>query len=43
MAHNEPGKGPAVEIEEAGDVPFSRRLTVPPLSASIYVLDDIKK
>jgi alpha-N-arabinofuranosidase len=43
MAYNEPGKGPAVEIEEAGDVPFSRRLTVPPLSASIYVLDDIKK
>ena len=43
MAYNEPGKEPAVKIEEEADVPFSGRLTVPPLSASIYVLENNKK
>jgi len=43
MAYNEPGKEPVVKIEEAADVPFSGRLTVPPLSASIYVLENNKK
>jgi alpha-N-arabinofuranosidase len=43
MAYNEPGKEPVVKIEEAGDVPFASRLTIPPLSASIYVLENIKK
>jgi len=43
LAYNEPGKEPAVKIEEEADVPFSGRLTVPPLSASIYVLESGKK
>jgi alpha-N-arabinofuranosidase len=43
MAYNEPGKEPVVKIEEADDVPFSGRLTVPPLSASIYVLESDNK
>jgi len=43
MAYNEPGKEPVVRIEQTGDAPFSGRLAVPPLSASIYVLDNVKK
>jgi alpha-N-arabinofuranosidase len=43
MAYNEPGRDPVVEIEEAGEVPFSSRLTVPPLSASVYVLKNFDK
>jgi len=38
MAYNEPGKDPAVTIEEIDAAPFGNRLTVPPLSASIFVL-----
>jgi alpha-N-arabinofuranosidase len=38
MAYNEPGKDPAVRIEEIEATPFDNRLTVPPLSASIFIL-----
>ena len=38
MAYNEPGKSPAVNIEEIDTVPFSGKLTLPPLSASIFIL-----
>jgi alpha-N-arabinofuranosidase len=43
MAYNEPGKEPVVRIEEMGGAPFSGNLTVPPLSASIYVLENIRR
>jgi alpha-N-arabinofuranosidase len=39
LAYNEPGKEPVVRVEETAGAPFSGRLTVPPLSASIYVLE----
>jgi hypothetical protein len=43
MAYNEPGKEPVVKIEETSGVPFSSKLTVPALSASIYVLENNKR
>jgi alpha-N-arabinofuranosidase len=39
MAYNEPGKEPVIKIEETEGVPFSGKLTIPPLSVSIYVLE----
>jgi alpha-N-arabinofuranosidase len=36
MAYNEPGKPPAVRIEETANVRIGGRLAVPPLSVSIY-------
>ncbi len=36
MACNVPGKPPQVAIQETPGAPFGRRLTVPPMSASIY-------
>jgi alpha-N-arabinofuranosidase len=38
MAYNEPGKEPAVKIEETASAPFGAKLTLPPLSISIFVL-----
>jgi alpha-N-arabinofuranosidase len=38
LAYNEPGKPPAVKIEESTNVPVGDRLTVPPMSISIYEL-----
>jgi alpha-N-arabinofuranosidase len=38
MAYNEPGKEPAVRIEETAGAPFGAKLTLPPLSISLYVL-----
>jgi len=38
MAYNEPGKPPAVKIEETSNVPVGDRLTLPPMSISIYEL-----
>lgn len=38
MAYNEPGKEPAVKIQEIGQAPFSSRLAIPPLSISIFEL-----
>jgi alpha-N-arabinofuranosidase len=38
MAYNEPGKEPTVRIEEIGAASLGNRLTVPPLSISIFVL-----
>jgi alpha-N-arabinofuranosidase len=38
MAFNEPGKEPVVKIQELADAPFSSRMTIPPLSISIYEL-----
>jgi alpha-N-arabinofuranosidase len=43
MAYNEPGKEAVVKIEEMDGVPFSGRLEIPPLSDSIYVLENINK
>jgi len=43
MAYNEPGKEPVVKIEEISDAPFSDKLTVLALSASIYVLEINKR
>jgi alpha-N-arabinofuranosidase len=37
-AYNEPGKPPAVKIEESTNVPVGGRLTLPPMSISIYEL-----
>jgi alpha-N-arabinofuranosidase len=37
-AYNEPGKPPAVKIEETANVPVGDRLTLPPMSISIYEL-----
>ncbi len=39
MAHNEPGKEPAVRIEEQKNARFSDKPVVPPLSISIFVLE----
>jgi len=39
QAYNEPGKEPLIKIEETAGAPFSGRLTIPPLSVSIYVLE----
>ncbi|MEW5901158.1 MAG: alpha-L-arabinofuranosidase C-terminal domain-containing protein, partial [Acidobacteriota bacterium] len=39
MAFNEPGKNPAVEIQEASGAPFGKKLTIPPLSISIFGLE----
>jgi alpha-N-arabinofuranosidase len=38
MAYNEPGKAPAVRIEESKNVPLGDRLTLPPMSISMYEL-----
>jgi alpha-N-arabinofuranosidase len=38
LAYNEPGKPAAVKIEESTNVPVGDRLTVPPISISIYEL-----
>ncbi|MFO7692313.1 MAG: alpha-L-arabinofuranosidase C-terminal domain-containing protein [Vicinamibacterales bacterium] len=38
LAYNEPGKPPAVRIEETANVPVGDSLTLPPLSISIYEL-----
>ena len=43
MAYNEPGKEPIVKIEETSSAPFSGKLTIPGLSASIYVLENNKR
>jgi len=43
MAYNEPGKEAVVKIEEIESTPFSGKLEVPPLSASIYVLENVKE
>ena len=37
-AYNEPGKPPEVKIEETANVPVGDRLTLPPMSISIYEL-----
>jgi alpha-L-arabinofuranosidase len=37
-AYNEPGKPPAVKIEETSGVPVGEKITLPPLSISIYEL-----
>ena len=37
-AYNEPGKPPAVKIEETANVALGGRLTLPPMSISIYEL-----
>ncbi len=38
MAYNEPGKEPTVKIDETVSAPFGAKLTLPPLSISIFVL-----
>jgi alpha-N-arabinofuranosidase len=38
MAYNEPGRAPAVRIEESRNVPLGDRLTLPPMSISMYEL-----
>ena len=38
MAYNEPGRPPAVTIEETKNVPVGDRLVLPPMSISIYEL-----
>jgi alpha-N-arabinofuranosidase len=38
MAYNEPGKEPAVKIQETENVAFSNTLTLPPLSISLFEL-----
>jgi len=43
MAYNEPGKEPAVKIEETAAAPFTGKLTVPPLSASIFILENTRR
>ncbi len=43
MAYNEPEKEPVVKIEETAGAPFSGRLTVPPLSASIFILENTRR
>ncbi len=35
-AYNEPGKEPAVEIREISGAPFGAKLTLPPISISLY-------
>lgn len=39
MAYNEPGKEPAVKIQEISQAPFSGKLAVPPLSISLFELE----
>ncbi len=36
MAYNEPGKEPAVKIQETNNAAFGSRLSLPPLSISLY-------
>jgi len=36
MAFNEPGKEPAVKIQEIASAPFGAKLTLPPISISLY-------
>jgi len=36
MAYNEPGKEPAVKIQETKNAPFGAKLTLPPISVSLY-------
>jgi len=36
QAFNDPGKEPAIKIREVPDAPFGSRLTLPPLSVSLY-------
>jgi alpha-L-arabinofuranosidase len=43
MAHNEPGKPPAVRIEETANVPAADKLTLPAMSISIYELRPLTK
>ncbi len=38
-AYNEPGKDPAVKIETTENAPFGSKLTLPPLSISLYVIE----
>jgi hypothetical protein len=37
-AYNEPGKPPAVTIQETASTPFGASITVPPMSISLYEL-----
>ncbi len=39
MAYNDPGKEPVIRIEETAGSPFGSRLTLPPLSVSLYELE----
>jgi len=36
QAYNDPGKEPVIKIQEVPNVPFGSRLTVPPMSVSLY-------
>ncbi len=36
MVYNEPGKEPAVKIQEKSNAPFGSKLSLPPLSVSLY-------
>jgi len=42
MAYNDPGKEPVIKIEETANALFGGRLTLPPLSVSVYQLE-VKK
>jgi alpha-N-arabinofuranosidase len=42
-ACNVPGKPPAVTVHETGDAPFGSRITVPPISVSLYQVEVGKK
>jgi alpha-N-arabinofuranosidase len=35
-AYNDPGKEPVIKIREIADAPFGNRLTLPPISVSLY-------
>jgi hypothetical protein len=39
MAYNEPGKEPKVKIQEIDGAQFMSRLTVPPISISLFELE----
>ena len=39
QACNVPGRPPAVTVQETADAPFAARLTVPPISVSLYEID----
>ena len=39
MAYNEPGQEPRVSVQEIDGAPFKSRLTVPPISISLYELE----
>lgn len=41
-AYNEPGKEPAVKIQEINSAPFGTKLTLPPISISLYVVQVVK-